>query len=140
MKKLHVLSVVHRLEQPFSAKCVVLYDDRMQVKCKKCSHMLIDVDIQNILAVHQKSPGTIIDLQCATEVENNELFIHEDHLSDWMHAEIERSQWTKGKFKCFKCGNKIGSFDFVSGSRCKCEMQTVLPSVHFIRSKVDLRM
>ncbi|XP_065086298.1 uncharacterized protein LOC135708225 [Ochlerotatus camptorhynchus] len=117
----------------------------MIVKCKKCASQLLDTEDRYILSAHSASASTAATSGedeaafCPTKVENAEVFIHEDHLPDWMQAEIEQSQWTKGKLKCFKCGLKVGSFDFVSGTRCKCELNSVLPSVHFIRSKVDLR-
>ncbi|XP_055611314.1 E3 ubiquitin-protein ligase RNF180-like isoform X2 [Uranotaenia lowii] len=118
-------------------------------KCKKCGNQLIEIEQQFILPTHA-NPSSEVSSQpedessesasyCPTEAEGCEIFLHEDHLPEWITAEIEQSQWTKGKLKCGKCGLKVGSFDFVSGTRCKCELNSVLPSVHLIKSKVDLR-
>ncbi|KXJ83787.1 hypothetical protein RP20_CCG025491 [Aedes albopictus] len=118
----------------------------MLIKCKKCANQLAEIEAQYVLSVHSETTTTITESDdnqdveiCQTEAENAEVFIHEDHLPDWMRVEIEQSQWTKGKLKCPKCAFKVGSFDFVSGTRCKCTLNQVLPSVHFIRSKVDLK-
>ncbi|XP_062561980.1 E3 ubiquitin-protein ligase RNF180-like [Armigeres subalbatus] len=113
----------------------------MIIKCKKCAHILSETESGYILSVHnENAAGENEDGEiCETVAENAEVFIHEDHLPEWVRAEVEESQWTKGKLKCPKCGLKVGSFDFVSGTRCKCALNSVLPSVHFIRSKVDVK-
>uniref|UniRef100_A0A8D8BR16 E3 ubiquitin-protein ligase RNF180 n=1 Tax=Culex pipiens TaxID=7175 RepID=A0A8D8BR16_CULPI len=113
----------------------------MLIKCRKCSNPLAAIDDAHVLAVHSRREFAADSLPaCPTERDGAEVFLHEDHLPGWMNAEIEQTQWTRGKLKCTKCGQKVGSFDFVSGVRCKCPVGgSVLPAVHLVRSKVDVR-
>lgn len=37
---------------------------------------------------------------------------------------------------CPKCNGRLGSFDFVSGTKCPCG-QYVLPAVHVVNGKID---
>lgn len=74
---------------------------------------------------------------CPTVQGRTEIFLNEDALEPWIQEEIENSEWTKGKLKCIKCAANVGSFDFVTGQKCDCR-QFNQPSVHFIRSKLDL--
>lgn len=109
----------------------------MLYKCKKCANLLLEAELNTILRIHGQENSSDLVEMCPTELENSEVFIQEDHIPSWIKVEIEQSNWTKGKLKCTKCGLKVGSFDFVSGTRCKCGRNEVLPPVHLIRSKID---
>lgn len=110
------------------------------IKCRKCRTRLLCVQPKDILNAHNEEAcleGNVNESNCLTVQERNEIFLLEDNLPEWISKEVETSQWTKGKLKCSGCDSRVGSFDFISGTRCHCS-KGVLPSVHLVRSKVDL--
>lgn len=78
-----------------------------------------------------------IQSECSSVLGRTEIYLDEDVLEEWIQMEIEHTEWTKGKLKCPKCTANVGSFDFVAGLKCDCK-QFNQPSIHFIRSKIDL--
>lgn len=98
------------------------------------------VSAENLLDAHSDQFSkdlTQIQSDCSSVIGRTEIYLNEDALEPWIQEEIERSEWTKGKLKCVKCTANVGSFDFVAGQKCDCK-QFNQPSVHFIRSKIDL--
>jgi len=110
-----------------------------QIKCRKCRSTLTNVPSNVLLSAHNEQYSNDPDIKsnCPSVVGRTEIYINEEHLDQWIESEIENSEWTKGKLKCSKCSSNVGSFDFVTGQKCECRLFNQ-PSVHFIRSKVDL--
>ena len=59
---------------------------------------------------------------------NDLWIISDDNIPVWISEKIEESGWTKGRLNCPSCQNRVGNFDFVSGSEHQ---------IHLIKSKVD---
>lgn len=104
--------------------------------CRKCRTTLCEnkfaldghgIQISNLNSKAEEKCQTAVDRFC----------FNEDNLPSWMLPIIESSKWTKGKINCPKCGNKIGSFDFVSGNKCECA-DYIIPPIYFIKSKTDV--
>lgn len=115
-------------------------ESNMQIKCRKCRTTIMKVSVDNLLDAHSdKFENNLAQIQsdCPTITGRTEIYLNEDALEKWIQDEIEKSEWTKGKLKCIKCTANVGSFDFVAGLKCECK-QFNQPSVHFIRSKIDL--
>lgn len=110
-----------------------------RIKCRKCRTVISNVASSKLMNAHSEPFSIDLDAQhdCPTVSGRTELYIMEDAFDKWIQDEIERSEWTKGKLKCIKCSSNVGSFDFVTGQNCECR-QYNQPSVHFIRSKVDV--
>lgn len=111
-----------------------------QIKCRKCRTIIMKVSMLNLLNAHSGRFSTDlaqISAECLSIINRAEVYLSEDAFEPWIHEEIEKSEWTKGKLKCTKCTSNVGSFDFVAGQKCDCK-QFNQPSVHFIRSKIDL--
>ena len=73
---------------------------------------------------------TVVDFFDHKDVKENVIFC--------MHSFLQ-SGYTKGKILCHQCGNKLGGFDFVSGTKCEC-FQVALPPVWISRNRVDITM
>lgn len=115
-------------------------EPNVQIKCRKCRIIITKVFADNLLDAHSDKfakDRAEIQSECPTIIGRTEIYLNEDALEKWIQDEIERSEWTKGKLKCIKCTANVGSFDFVTGQKCDCK-QFNQPSVHFIRSKVDV--
>lgn len=115
-------------------------DANLQIKCRKCRTIIMKVSADNLLDAHSdrfSKDLAQIQSDCPSIIGRTEIYLNEDALEPWIQEEIERSEWTKGKLKCVKCTANVGSFDFVAGQKCECK-QFNQPSVHFIRSKIDL--
>lgn len=98
------------------------------------------VTSRNLLDAHSETlvnDANQIQSECQTILGRTEIYLNEDALEPWIQDEIEKSEWTKGKLKCLKCTSNVGSFDFVAGQKCDCK-QFTQPSIHFIRSKIDV--
>lgn len=115
--------------------------DDTQLKCRKCRTILTKVPFSKLLNAHTQQYSNEVDLRvsCPSITGRTEIYLPEDVLGDWILAEIESSEWTKGKLKCSKCSSNVGSFDFVTGQKCDCR-QFGQPPVHFIRSKIDVEV
>lgn len=112
----------------------------MKIKCRKCRTIIMKVSMDNLLDAHSdKYESDLAQLKsdCPSIIGRTEIYLNEDALELWIQEEIEKSEWTKGKMKCIKCAANVGSFDFVAGLKCECKLFNP-PSVHFIRSKIDL--
>ncbi|XP_017779210.1 PREDICTED: E3 ubiquitin-protein ligase RNF180-like [Nicrophorus vespilloides] len=108
------------------------------MKCKKCRTVIFDEEQCKSIFVNSHNGDyeeDISDLDC--QVEETLVFLNEDKLPDWIKSEVEAVQWSKGKLNCKSCNNRLGAFDFVSGPKCGCN-EFILPSVHMIKSKIDL--
>lgn len=123
----------------------------IQLKCKKCRTTILEISTQHIVNAHgipyefKTNINSVAEYQlCPTIKEDTAIFVKDfDQITEltdhWIYSEITESEWTKNKLKCTKCSNKIGSFDFVIGQKCDCAA-FVQPTVHFIRSKVDVKL
>jgi len=109
-------------------------------KCRKCRFTLFSEEF--VVNAH----GNGISPSC-DEMSSNECpkeatadctvwFLRDDGLPVWVEGLVNEANWIKGKISCPKCNGKIGSFDFVNGSKCLCG-QCVLPSVHVVKCKID---
>lgn len=115
-------------------------EPNLQIKCRKCRTVILKVSEENLLDAHAERFArdfAQIRSDCPSIVGQTEIYLNEDALESWIQDEIEKSEWTKGKLKCIKCTANVGSFDFVTGQKCDCK-QFSQPSVHIIRSKIDL--
>lgn len=109
------------------------------IKCRKCRTILSKSPESALLNAHnvQYSADSDVKSNCSSVYSRTEIYLNEDNLEAWIQDEVEKSEWTKAKLKCVKCQSNIGSFDFVSVQKCDCQRFNQ-PSVHFIRSKVDV--
>lgn len=115
-------------------------EQNVQIKCRKCRTVIINVAANNLQDAHSNKFSndlTQIESECPTVIARTEIYLNEDAFEPWIQEEIEKSEWTKGKLKCIKCASNVGSFDFVTGQKCDCK-EFNQPSVHFIKSKIDL--
>lgn len=115
-------------------------EQNIQMKCRQCRTIIMKVLESNLLDAHSDKFSTFsskVESHCHSVIGRTEIYLNEDALEPWIQAEIEKSEWTKGKLKCIKCAANVGSFDFVTGQKCDCKLFNQ-PSVHFSRSKIDL--
>ncbi|RWS00162.1 hypothetical protein B4U79_05540, partial [Dinothrombium tinctorium] len=106
------------------------------IKCRKCRKRLIEK-----LSVVCTAHGLAIDLTSTDRDSCNEQlwFVAENELNsiEWIKQQLDANSWIKGKLVCpYNCGARLGSYDFVHGSKCACN-EHVLPSVHLVKSRVD---
>ncbi|KAJ8933210.1 hypothetical protein NQ314_014157 [Rhamnusium bicolor] len=108
-----------------------------EIKCKNCRKVLFhEMQCKHLFINAHHVPLTRSSDGCATTEQNN-LFLNEEYLPDWITIRIETEKWSKGRLNCPYCDSRVGGFDFVSGAKCTCSIY-VLPSIHIIKSKVDL--
>ncbi|GBN77797.1 hypothetical protein AVEN_59588-1 [Araneus ventricosus] len=85
---------------------------------------------------HGQSPtiydSTLENCSSASDV----CYLREDILLSWMKDQVDTGNWMKGKLFCPSCNCRIGSFNFVGGSKCNCGL-SVLPSLHVVAHKLD---
>ncbi|KAJ1521258.1 hypothetical protein ONE63_002941 [Megalurothrips usitatus] len=113
------------------------------LQCGKCRHELIRETPTHsaVLTAHgeesqadPKPDGS----KCSDVCQSSHWFL-KDTAAPWISDLISKAEWTKGKLNCPNCDARIGSFDFVSTSKCACRSH-VLPAVHFVKSKVDSKL
>lgn len=112
------------------------------IKCRKCRTVITTISSHNLLNAHSElffNGATDAETNCPSIIERTEVYLKEDAIEQWIQNEIEKSGWTKGKLKCVKCSSNVGSFDYISGQKCDCQYFNQ-PSVHFIKSKIDLEV
>lgn len=109
-------------------------DHKMTFKCRKCRHLLFSnneiCDSHGNPLEYNKNKPQICNPP--TDV----WYLREDLIPFWIKDQVDNSNWTKGKLYCGTCKSRIGSFDFISGSKCYCG-SSVLPALHVVSSKVD---
>lgn len=108
----------------------------VEIKCKKCRKILFE-NTQSMLLNAHSLPISQEEDMCESITQAYNLYIDEECLPIWVKTSIEKGEWSKGKILCPHCNTRIGGFDFISGMKCSCS-SSVLPSVHIIKSKVDL--
>lgn len=109
-----------------------------EIKCKKCRKIIINASqCSNILINAHHEPLTVSEAECYTILEQNVVFLTEDSVPKWIKQKIEEAEWSKGRINCVNCESRLGGFDFISGTKCQCE-KNVVPSIHLIKSKIDL--
>ncbi|KAK3850166.1 hypothetical protein Pcinc_043109 [Petrolisthes cinctipes] len=145
------------LRQPGLELRVMEERERERVQCRKCRTILLHSNNNNnnnntihVIDAHgqqyQRNNNTDVsggeealfsqqDV-CASIREHNCLYISEEYFPDFILHAVNESSWTKGKLHCPGCSCRVGSFNFVCGSRCVCGV-CVLPQVHILNSKID---
>lgn len=110
-----------------------------ELKCRKCRTVLTKVSSEQLLNAHCDpfSHEAAQDSHCPSITGRTEIYLPEEGLCEWISAEVERSEWTRGKLKCPKCTANVGSFDFFTGQKCECR-EFNQPPVHLIMSKIDM--
>ncbi|KAJ8978953.1 hypothetical protein NQ317_009349 [Molorchus minor] len=91
-----------------------------EIKCKKC---------RNTLFTSEEDKNIFLDA--------HGLFLGFNSDKDECISITEAEEWSKGRLNCPNCDLRIGGFDFISGKKCDCS-NNVLPSIHVIKSNVDL--
>lgn len=109
---------------------------KMSFKCRKCRHLLFSDS--EICDAHGE-PFIYNKTEQQTCTSNNVWYLREDAIPSWIRNQIDDYDWTKGKLHCDTCRCRIGSFDFVSGAKCKCG-SSVLPPLHVVSSKIDCQI
>ncbi|XP_034245002.1 E3 ubiquitin-protein ligase RNF180-like [Thrips palmi] len=108
------------------------------LKCRKCRHELVRETATRHIVV--SFHGERLDLHSkdatCSNSEQDSLYFLEETGTPWISDIIEKCDWTKGKLNCPNCEARVGSFDFVSQSKCACG-SALLPAVHLVKSKVD---
>ena len=104
-----------------------------EIKCGKCRKILFSDKI--VVTNHKQSCNTEPDL-CS--LQSKVYYLNEELLTNWLITQLDHFEWTKGKIYCpnTDCNSRIGSFNFINGSKCLCDSY-VLPPIHVIKSKVD---
>ena len=104
-----------------------------EIKCKKCRKILFKDHI--LVTNHNQSYGSQPD---SCSLQSNVFYLNQELLTDWLISQLDLFEWTKGKIYCpnLECKARIGSFNFINGSKCLCHSY-VLPHVHVIKAKVD---
>lgn len=109
-----------------------------QIKCRQCRKLIIEDSPTEarILNAHG-APLSETTPSCRSLNDENIVFLSEDFLPGWITEKIEEVQWTRARLNCPHCDSRIGAFDYISGTKCDCN-EKILPSVHVIKSKIDL--
>ncbi|XP_023218338.1 E3 ubiquitin-protein ligase RNF180-like isoform X2 [Centruroides sculpturatus] len=112
--------------------------DEATFKCRKCRHILFTSE--NVIPSHNAAYDKSTNMTVCEDLENEKhvWFLKDDVLEEWMEKQIDQGNWIKGKLCCPTCSNRIGSYDFVSGSQCTCGI--VLPAIHVVKSKIDFEL
>lgn len=105
-----------------------------KIKCRKCRHLIFDD--KQVCNSHGDSLSFTDNSPEMCNPIANVWYIREDLIPTWLKQQVDDADWTKGKIFCPTCKCRIGSFDFVSGSKCQCGSH-VLPSLHLVISKLD---
>ncbi|KAG8229043.1 hypothetical protein J437_LFUL007598 [Ladona fulva] len=109
------------------------------VNCKKCRKILFSHPDHPLLSIH----GSIVNSEsknkkpCLEGQQQPLWYLDSENVPSWITSVIEEAGWTKGKLHCPVCHCRVGTFDFVSGGHCPCQL-CVIPPVHLIKSKVDV--
>jgi len=91
--------------------------EEKRLKCKKCRETLV------------KNPPNDFRESTEQEEEGNIYSLDEDSCPEWVNNLVQQAGWTKGKLICPSCRQRVGGFDFVSGSA---------EPIHIVKSKVDI--
>ncbi|GBM15325.1 hypothetical protein AVEN_210952-1 [Araneus ventricosus] len=110
---------------------------KVKYKCRKCRHILFSekeaCNAHGISFSMQPNETKFLE----TCKQNAEIcYIKDDEFLPWMKEQVETADWMRGKLFCPTCSSRVGSFDFVGGSKCQCGLH-VLPSLHVVSSKID---
>ncbi|KAK4298736.1 hypothetical protein Pmani_028940 [Petrolisthes manimaculis] len=132
--------------------------DRERVQCRKCRTILLHPNNNNnndnnstihVIDAHgeqyqhhntdvSEEGGALFSPEdvCESVRQHNCLYIDEEHYPDFILDAVNESGWTKGKLHCPGCKCRLGSYNFVCGSRCVCGV-CILPQLHLLHSKID---
>ncbi|GFS38783.1 uncharacterized protein NPIL_616991 [Nephila pilipes] len=102
-------------------------------KCRKCRNVLFSEK-----EACNSHGGSLSANETELEVcdSSNVYYLKEETLPPWMRGQVDEANWMKGKLFCPSCNCRIGSFNFVCGSKCHCGLG-VLPPLHVVSHKLD---
>ncbi|XP_075222367.1 E3 ubiquitin-protein ligase RNF180-like [Lycorma delicatula] len=109
------------------------------LKCRKCRNYLNQDCKDCVVSVHSE-PMNKSNIKTSggtcSQILSDVFFIKDNSMPKWVIDSVNEAGWLKGKLSCPHCTARLGSFDFVSGTKCACN-NFVLPPVHFVKSKID---
>ncbi|KFM67812.1 E3 ubiquitin-protein ligase RNF180, partial [Stegodyphus mimosarum] len=113
---------------------MVCGDEKIIFKCRRCRHFLFShnqiSDSHGEMLFSNERPSKSCNPIASV------FYLKEESIPSWLKNQVDEGNWTKGKLFCPTCKCRIGSFDFVSGSKCSCGIH-VLPSLHVVSCKLD---
>ncbi|GFY48119.1 uncharacterized protein TNIN_238971 [Trichonephila inaurata madagascariensis] len=102
-------------------------------KCRKCRKVLFsEKEACNSHGEYLSSDETKLEMCSSPDV----YYLKEETFPLWMKDQVAEGNWMKGKLFCPVCNYRIGSFNFVCGSKCHCGL-CVLPPLHVVSHKLD---
>lgn len=108
------------------------------MKCKKCRTVVVESCAETVVTGHRTMIMESLEVtEDSCGIEKTVWFLDEDKAPQWIKDRVDEKDWMKGRLNCPKCGTRIGSFDFTSGTKCRCT-NSVLPSIQLIKTKVDI--
>ncbi|XP_012272297.1 E3 ubiquitin-protein ligase RNF180 [Orussus abietinus] len=107
-----------------------------EVKCKRCRKILFTEEATPLLTGHGEVRDGSTHFRCRTGTREHILFLSLENMPDWIRDIVNNEFWVKGKIQCPHCHCRLGSFDFVSQTKCDCG-EFVLPPIWIIHQRVD---
>ncbi|XP_012266695.2 E3 ubiquitin-protein ligase RNF180-like [Athalia rosae] len=107
-----------------------------EVKCKRCRKVLFTEEATPLLTAHSEIRSGPTHFRCGTGAPEYCLYISEENIPDWIRDAVDKEYWIKGKIHCPHCHSRLGSFDFVSQTKCDCG-EYLPPPIRIIHCKVD---
>ncbi|GAB1866142.1 E3 ubiquitin-protein ligase [Camponotus japonicus] len=108
----------------------------MEVRCKHCCKSLFKGD-SILFNAHHEIKQHPIDLGCQADNSDYCSYMTSENVPDWIMNIINQESWTKGKLHCPYCNSRLGSFNFVSNTKCYCD-KYVTPPIRIVNSKIDI--
>lgn len=108
------------------------------LRCRKCRKVIIEHPQTLIVSAHSEDVERVNKSSSddCPSLRNTLWYLLDETVPSWVSLALEKGDWTRGKLSCPHCNARLGSFDFVSGSKCLCH-KFILPSVHIVKEKVD---
>ncbi|XP_064469285.1 E3 ubiquitin-protein ligase RNF180-like [Ornithodoros turicata] len=103
-------------------------------RCKKCRATVFTS--ADVVSAHGKPWTGHVNFCCPLNKASTVWYLRETEIVDWMEDQVHNGKWTKGRLYCPACSARLGSYDFVAGSKCGCS-QFVLPAIHIAKCRVD---
>lgn len=110
------------------------------VRCRACKREIWRRSESELVSAHGLPLETVSESNVQATVcedwRHGQVFAEGEPLPPWVSAFVEASGWQSGKLVC-ECGVHLGSFDFVTGRRCACNLNE-LPPIRLNTKKIDL--
>lgn len=103
-------------------------------RCKKCRRTLLSNS--HVVSSHGESRSGNVGFACPINKTDTVWYVRDENLPGWLVEQLDNGEWVKGKVYCPECNARLGSFDFVTGSKCDCN-EFVLPPIHISKSRID---